>query len=618
MISSSAKPNNSVFALTERDYKVLEEESYIDRSLADEAELWRADPITGANTVGRALTALEVIAGIVFSYWHPFTLILRERVIRLDKPIGKMKYCGPRERTNMFYLPPGLTREWMLDVSIPIVFCEGEKKCLALWRIARANMKDSRPLFIPIGLRGVWGWKGVTGNVDLPDGGHDRAKGPLNDFDFFGWLCREVFILFDSNIHSPNVKTRESVRAARNGLASHLQYILEAKVFYAEMTREHFERGINGPDNLAAIDEPDAVLQLLDEASLAFKVKKYAPREKLSAEERRVRADALRDSISKSAEAKAADVLGSTAAKHLARLWAEANLSAESRDLLFTLETMAEGCDELEYYYADLYPLLYKCDGNEFEQTPNGGYILKSSARKRLRDRFEKLARDESEARITFADLTPGHQEDGENLPSYVRLLSRGYVAEVMIMAEEEQGYSRHKKASRNRAFARFIQEQSDHRYINKPPKRKDRSRQIANGWKRVQGDICATVKRMRQRGDSEDDIWATAENFMPREFLAYLKQKWAAEKGDLKEEIHEVTFSEGRSPHSTAYVESELSAETSKMGDLKNAATRDFSTDGPARFHKTCTKSAPSQQDIDGWNRVCARAQGKPIPPTG
>jgi hypothetical protein len=628
MVSNSAKPNTSLFALTEKDYLKLEQESYINRELVDEAGWWRADSETGAGKVGREPTAYHDYAGIIIEYYHPITGFLREYVLRRDNPDHDTndkevrKYLGPAGRTNMFFLPPGLKREWMLDVSIPIVFCEGEKKCLTLWRIARANMKDGKPLFIPIGLRGVWGWKGVTGNVDLPDGGHDRAKGPLNDFDFFGWLCREVLILFDSNIHSLNVKTRESIRAARQGLASHLQYVLEAKVFYAEMTREHFERGINGPDNIAAIDGPDAVLQLLDEASLAFKVKKYAPRETLSLEERKARADFLRATANKSAESKASDVLGSTTAKHLARLWAEANLSADSRDLLFTLETMAEGWDELEFYYSDLYLLLYKRSGNEFEQTPSGGFALKSSPRKRLRDRFEKLARDEAGAGITFADFTPGHQEGGENLPSHVRLLSRGYVAEVMIMAEEELGYSRHKKASRDRAFVRFVQEQSGRAYIHKHPKLKDRSKQIANGWRRVQGDIDANVKRMRQRGDCEEDIWETAKNFMPSEFLAYLKQKWAAEKSDLIKGIHEVTLSEGESPRPTSDEGSQQWAESSKRGDLENAASLEDSTNNSARFQKMRKIQHPKAADDPIakaiWARASARAQGKPIPANG
>lgn len=561
-------------------------------------------------------------AGIIFEYFHPVTGLLREYVLRRDNPDldgngkEKGKYLGPIGRTNMFYLPPNCKREWLLDVSIPKLFVEGEKKCLAMWHIARENMHDGKPLFIPIGLRGVWGWKGTIGNVELPIGGHERARGPINDFELecFAWQGGDSIILYDSNIHSLKVETCESVRVARKGLATHLQYVLQAEVFYAEMTREHFERGLNGPDNLAATDTPDAVLQLLDDAIEAFKIRRYTPPEKLSAEERKVRADALRNANSKSAEAKAADILGSTAAKHLARLWAEANLSPESRDLLFTLETMAEGCDELEFYYSDLFPLLYKRSGNEFEQTPNGGYILKSSPRKRLRDRFEKLARDEAEAGITFADFTPGHKEDGENRPSHVRLLSRGYVAEVMILAEEEPGYSRHKKAACDRAFVNFVQGQSGQAYIHKQPKRKDRSKQIANGWRRVQGDIDANVNRMRQRGDCEKDIWEMAKNFMPPEFLAYLKRKWAAEKGDLIKQIDEVTSSEDQSPHSIPYAKSKQSAETSIMGDLKNAASAEDSTDAFARLLETRTKSAPSQQDIDDWNRVCARAQDKPI----
>jgi hypothetical protein len=131
--------------------------------------------------------------------------------------------------------------------------------------------------------------------------------------------------------------------------------------------------------------------------------------------------------------------------------------------------------------------------------------------------------------------------------------------------AEEEQGYIRHKKASRNRAFVRFVSEMSGRAYIRKAPKRKDQSKQIADGWRRVRGDIDATAERMRQRGDSEDDIWATAENFMPPQFLAYLKRKNESVRGDLIKEIHEVTFTEGESRHSTPGEESQQEAESPK-----------------------------------------------------
>lgn len=53
MVSSLSKPSTSPFALAERDYERLERESYINRTLADEAGLWRADSETGADKIGR-------------------------------------------------------------------------------------------------------------------------------------------------------------------------------------------------------------------------------------------------------------------------------------------------------------------------------------------------------------------------------------------------------------------------------------------------------------------------------------------------------------------------------------------------------------------------------------
>ncbi|HET9532548.1 MAG TPA: DUF3854 domain-containing protein, partial [Blastocatellia bacterium] len=587
------------------------------------AGIFRVDSDGGYNFIRPNDRRNNNFSGIIIPYWHPYNGLVREYVLRLDEPVGKMKYVGPQGRTNLFYIPPGVRPEWLKDTSIPVVFCEGEKKCLALWRIALEFARDGIRLFIPIGLRGVYGWKGVTGKETGPNGERESTKGPLNDFDFFDWENRRVFILFDSNINSLKSETYQSVRGARKGLAHHLHYILSARVFFAEMAVDHFERGLNGPDDLAATDGPDAVLQLLDAAQPAIKPTEPPRREKLTPEQRKERAEAWRKAVSP--EKQAAAVLGTTQTKYLARLWAEANISPESRDLLFTLEAMAEGQSELDFFYADLYPLLYKLKGNEFEQTKTGGYILKSSPRSRLRERIEKLEKEQAACRITFADITPGMQDaDGNHIPSNVRLFSRGYVAEVMIMAEEDSLYSRGKKAARERAFARFVVEQSGKAYIKKNPPRIDYHKKIADGWKRVQGNMGATIKRMKQLFTPEEKIWRTGVEHMPPEFIEFVKQQATeeAQKGDLPEEERKVTRPYGgeASPQAeppevaTKICDSCGQTIPPKWVTLNQGLNSNKSTDDFAGFSETCRNPQPEYDPVDAeiWAKVENRAQGK------
>jgi len=415
-IGNNGQGQKDRFAFLERDVAMFER-SYLTLELVQSQFWWRAsDSITGADAINYKPTANLDTNGIVIVYTHALTGYERERVLRLDNPTKENgKYRGPVGRSNMFYIPVGVAVEWLKDISIPVLFVEGEKKCLAMWRIALENMKDGKPLFIPIGLRGVYGWRGTSGNRDLPNGGHDRPTGPLSDFDFLEWKDRRVYILYDSNIHSPKEQTRSQIKGARKGLADHLHYILGALVFFAEMTREHFEQGINGPDDLAFQLGPDEVLQLLDDAKLAIKPVEFE-REKITPEQREAQARAIREAVGKSTSALAADIFGSGYARHMMKLWAEAGFSDEAVRLLLAWEAIAASCDDLDYYYADLYELLYPCKGDEFTQTENGGRILKGSCRKKLSERIDRLELEMENIGMRFAYPTPGRLDENDNV----------------------------------------------------------------------------------------------------------------------------------------------------------------------------------------------------------
>jgi hypothetical protein len=514
------------------DYKNLAR-SYISREIVLAAGIRRVDSSEGARIVGRLPNANKDYSGLLFPYPSLTTGQIREYRLRRDFPDLERKsdgtlreiakYLGPPDRPPLLYYPLLVRHEqflsWVNDIRIPIIFVEGEKKALALMRITLDKRADNNPPFIPIAVPGVWGFLSRAIEKITDENGERRSVGGiLNDFQLITLKSRRVVILYDSNVH-----WNKSVYNARKTFANKLHYDLGANVLFATMPKDC---GVNGPDELAFRDGPEAVLKLLDEAQSAINLSLCQQRERSSPHERKKRADALRKLAGQNPEARAADVLGSTAAKHLARLWAEADMDSENRDLLFTLETMAQGENEIKFFYSNLYPLLYKLKGSEYERTAIGGWTLKSWARRKIRERFERLEVFQKKAGITFAYFEHGHKVEGDNVGSRVKLYTRDYIAEVMIMAEEDPGYARHKKASRERAFARFVREKQGIAYIQRPHKREGKNKQIADGWQCVKGRMEATIKRMQQRGDSDEQIWKTAIEYLPLGLVEFIRQR--------------------------------------------------------------------------------------------
>ena len=168
------------------------------------------------------------------------------------------KYMTEPGRSNLFYFVPGTKTEWLSDKSIPILFVEGEFKCLAMWIAAFWGITDGRPRFLPIGLRGVWGWRGTTGKSWGADGDRRDERGPINDFEQVEWGGRKALLFFDSNVH-----TNDSVQAARSRLAIHIR-MLGAFAIIVDMPDID---GLNGPDDLLAQQGVEYVLELIE---LAF------------------------------------------------------------------------------------------------------------------------------------------------------------------------------------------------------------------------------------------------------------------------------------------------------------------------------------------------------------
>ena len=232
--------NQSNGNLCDADVQMLTS-GFIGIELAAQARLRRVDDIEGSEIVGRTRNASTSYAGIVFPYFTPKDYDSpREYRLRRDQPEierngnGEMqekgKYLGPPGSRNMIYFPPGLTGGELADTKLPCVIMEGEKKTLALYRLASEGADKLR--FMPIGLSGVWNWKGTIGKTTAPNGSRVDVKGVIPDFDLIQWKGRDVTILFDANVQS-----NQSVWFARQGLARELAK-RGANVLYAELPKE--------------------------------------------------------------------------------------------------------------------------------------------------------------------------------------------------------------------------------------------------------------------------------------------------------------------------------------------------------------------------------------------
>jgi len=244
--------------LSEADFVTLAE-SWITRELADQAKLRRVDAYQGREVVGQK--GSRDCAGILFPYYwpddpRPFNYRIRrdnpEYTAGKDgKPKPDRKYLGPPKGSNRLYVPPGVTLEHLQDLTIALAFVEGEKKALAMWRLA--CHETIRPRFIPVAIAGVWNWRGTIGKTNGPIGERIDVKGPIADLSRIPWQGRPVLVVFDTN-----VSTNESVEWARRGIARELA-TRGAEVKFVTLPEDC---GVNGVDDLLAVWGPARVLEL--------------------------------------------------------------------------------------------------------------------------------------------------------------------------------------------------------------------------------------------------------------------------------------------------------------------------------------------------------------------
>ena len=244
--------------LIESDYLTLAE-SWISRELVDEAMLVRVNTEEGREAVSEKGT--RDCAGILIPYYWPGESSTRNYRLRRDnpdwvqgkdgKPKRERKYLGPPASGNWLYIPPSMTLEQLRDVAVPICITEGEKKALALSRLA--CYQTQIPRFIPLAIAGVWNWRGKIGKVGGPRGESIDLKGPIPDLDRVEWKGRRVSIVFDSNVHS-----NDSVKWARKGIARELA----SRGAVVEFVNLPADCNFNGVDELLAAWGPVKVLAL--------------------------------------------------------------------------------------------------------------------------------------------------------------------------------------------------------------------------------------------------------------------------------------------------------------------------------------------------------------------
>lgn len=247
----------------------LPDYGYVSRAVLDDALCYLVDNAEGARIVGQKARPGRDFSGLVFPYYWPGETLPRDARLRRHQPDlerdkhGNLrevkKYLSAPGYGGRFYFHPKTPVAWLKDTKIPVIFTEGEKKALALWRYFHERGEQ----VLVIGLSGVWNWRAVIEKV-RDAGGHviGEIKGAVPDFDKIIWNGRTVWLLFDANVH-----TNESVRAARKGLTRELQQ-RNAVVEWLDLPAD-CPSAINGVDDFlnAPAYGPAALDQILADGS---------------------------------------------------------------------------------------------------------------------------------------------------------------------------------------------------------------------------------------------------------------------------------------------------------------------------------------------------------------
>ncbi len=207
------------------------------------------------------LTGPGNMGGIAFPYMSPTDGVRRSCRVRRDHPEieggkPKRKYVIAYGDRRHLYFVPG-SADLMLDPSVPVVLVEAEKSALALvgWA-ARTKQK-----LLPVAMGGCFGWRGRIGKQQVASGKQVDEMGPLPDLA----VCRnrDVVVMLDSNADA-----KFEVRVARSALVRVLG-LMGAQVRIANVPPLD---GVNGPDDLIAVADDEAIRSVLELAQPSTEV----------------------------------------------------------------------------------------------------------------------------------------------------------------------------------------------------------------------------------------------------------------------------------------------------------------------------------------------------------
>lgn len=232
---------------------------YITPELAEQALLRRVTSVDGAQIVGRKPNANY--AGILFPYIWPGEEHVTEYRLRRDAPDIEIragnerketqKYLGPPGRGNRLYFVPGTPPAELENAEMAAVVTEGEKKVLALSRMASSRE------FLPLGLSGVANWRGTIGKADNANGERVNVRGPIPDLARVTFDRRIVYIVFDADL-----AVNWQLRMERWKFAQYLTHERGARVRFVEIPAHAKNKGID--DLLAAWKDESRVWELFE------------------------------------------------------------------------------------------------------------------------------------------------------------------------------------------------------------------------------------------------------------------------------------------------------------------------------------------------------------------
>lgn len=243
------------------------EARWISREFADAARLRHVDSVTGAGIVGQQAGRGDY-SGILIPNIRPGEPSPRGYRIRRRHPEmeggadgvlrPRRKYIGEPGRSGTLYFPVGTDASLLADTTLPIVLVEGEFKTIALDRLSRHGGEGLRS-FLPLGLQGVWNWRGTIGKTADADGARVDVHGVIPDLSLVDWSGRRVVIAFDVNARS-----NLGVQAARKNLTDELE-VRGTKMAWLVWPKDT-PAEVNGIDDYLAARGPEAALELLIKA----------------------------------------------------------------------------------------------------------------------------------------------------------------------------------------------------------------------------------------------------------------------------------------------------------------------------------------------------------------